>query len=215
MSPRPRMTRQEAQLLLPFAANDTLTPDEAAGLAEWLAQDGDLRQEAAFLAALRSRMQAAPLPETGAEFGLARLMRSLPAQEGSAQDGPGQAGLAHPAPKAPLRRLVWPALAASVAALVSALGTAALMSRPPTEPVLYEQASGDVTDLPTLTVRFAEGAVLADLEALLQQHDLLIVDGPGALGLYRLELPPGADALAMAETLRAAQTLVLSVDDPQ
>ena len=45
MTARPRMTRQEAQLLLPFAANGTLTPDEAAGLAEWLAQDGDLRQK--------------------------------------------------------------------------------------------------------------------------------------------------------------------------
>ena len=45
MTARPQLNRDEAQLLLPFAANGTLTPDEAAGLAEWLARDADLRQE--------------------------------------------------------------------------------------------------------------------------------------------------------------------------
>ena len=62
------------------------------------------------------------------------------------------------------------------------------------------------------------GALIAstgDLAALLQAEDLLIVDGPGALGLYRLELPAGADALATADRLRAAQGLVLSVDGPE
>ena len=205
------MNRDEALMLLPFAANGSLTRAEARAVEAWLEADADLRGEAAFLDRLRGMMQATPLPQTGAEFGLARLLKALPPQD-----------LPNPA-ASPRRRMAWPvwatpALAASVAALVSMLGTAALIGRPreaPTEAPVYEQASGDATDLPVLTVSFRPDAALADVAALLQANDLLIVDGPGALGLYRLELPPGADALAMAEVLRAADTLVLSVDDPQ
>lgn len=210
------MNRDEALMLLPFAANGSLTRAEARAVEAWLEADADLRGEAAFLDRLRGMMQATPLPQTGAEFGLARLLKALPPQD-------------QPNPAASPRRriMAWPAwaapaLAASVAALVSMLGTAALIGRPgdapfdaPAEAPVYEQASGDATDLPVLTVSFRPDAALADVAALLQANDLLIVDGPGALGLYRLELPPGADALAMAEVLRAADTLVLSVDDPQ
>lgn len=205
---RNQMDRETAALHLPFAVNGTLPAPEAAQLEDWLAHDPDLQDDAAFLSRLRGLMRAEPLPETGAEFGLARLLRELPPQLAPA---------AAPARwRQVLSGMAVPALAACVAAVVAGLGTAALL-RPeaPAEDLYYEQASGDTADLPRLTVTFAPDAKAGDLAALLQAEDLLIVDGPGALGLYRLELPAGADALATADRLRAAQGLVLSVDGPE
>ena len=146
--------------------------------------------------------------EYGARAGfwrLYRLMRDLPPQlapEGGKPLGRWQGWGAS-------------ALAAGVAALVAGLGTAALMRPAPlAEAPVYEQASGDASDLPRLTVTFAPEARLSEVAALLQAQDLLIVDGPGALGLYRLELPPGADAAAVAEALLQAP-IVTTVELPE
>lgn len=200
------MTRDDVMGLLPFAVNGSLGPAEAREVEDWLARDPDLQDDANFLTRLRAVMRAEPLPETGTEFALARLMRDLPPQlapEGGKPLGRWQGWGAS-------------ALAAGVAALVAGLGTAALMRAPAplAEAPVYEQASGDASDLPRLTVTFAPEARLADVAALLQAQDLLIVDGPGALGLYRLELPPGADAAAVAEALLQAP-IVTTVELPE
>lgn len=195
------MSRTDVVGLLPFAVNGSLPPEEAREVEDWLARDPDLQDDAGFLTRLRALMRAEPLPDTGAEFGLARLMRDLPPQ------------LAPEAAR-PAARWLAPALAAGVAALVAGLGTAALMQPRPGEVPVYEQASGDAADLPRLTVTFAPEARLSEVAALLQAQDLVIVDGPGALGLYRLELPPGADASAVAEALAQA-AIVASVEVPE
>ena len=196
------MTRDDVAGLLPFAVNGSLSPEEAREVEDWLARDPDLQDDAGFLTRLRAMMRAEPLPETGSEFGLARLLRDLPAQ------------LTPEAARPPARWLA-PALAAGIAALVAGLGTATLLRAPaPAEAPIYEQASGDAAELPRLTVTFAPEARLSEVAALLQAQDLVIVDGPGALGLYRLELPPGADAAAVAEALAQA-AIVASVEQPE
>lgn len=194
------MTRDDVAGLLPFAVNGSLSGAEAREVEDWLARDPDLQDDADFLTRLRALMRAEPVPETGTEFALARLMRDLPPQ------------LVPEATKG-ANRWQAPALAAGIAALVAGLGTAALMQPPApvAEAPVYEQASGD---LPRLTVTFAPEARLAEVAALLQAKDLLIVEGPGALGLYRLELPPGADAAGVAAAL-AASKLVTSVELPE
>ena len=196
------MTRDDVAGLLPFAVNGSLAPEEAREVEDWLARDPDLQDDASFLTRLRALMRAEPLPETGSEFALARLLRDLPPQ------------LAPEAVRPPARWLA-PTLAAGIAALVAGLGTAALLRAPaPTEAPIYEQASGDAAELPRLTVTFAPEARLSEVAALLQAQDLVIVDGPGALGLYRLELPPGADAAAVAEALAQA-AIIASVEVPE
>lgn len=196
------MTREDVAGLLPFAVNGSLSPEEAREVEDWLARDPDLQDDAGFLTRLRAMMRAEPLPETGSEFGLARLLRDLPPQ------------LTPEAARPPARWLA-PTLAAGIAALVAGLGTAALLRAPaPAEAPIYEQASGDAAELPRLTVTFAPEARLSEVAALLQAQDLVIVDGPGALGLYRLELPPGADAAAVAEALAQA-AIVDSVELPE
>lgn len=201
----PAMTREAALQDLPFLVNGTLTGAERVPLEALLSDDADLVAERDFLVRLRATMQADGCGQAGVnppgELGLARLMRALPPQE------------------APRRADRWRAqgrlaLVAGLAAVASALITAWALRDPAAAPV-YVQASGDAGDAPVLTVTFQPEARLADIAALLQDKDLIIVDGPGALGLYRLELPPGADALALAETLRAADDLVLSVDEPE
>ena len=205
------MTREDVAGLLPFAVNGSLAPTEAREVEDWLARDPDLQDDAGFLTRLRGMMRAEPLPQTGTEFALARLMRDLPPQLAPETAQP--AAQAHTA-LASARRWRAPAMAAALAALVVGLGTAALMRPAPQEAPIYEQASGDAAELPRLTVTFAPEARLSEVAALLQAQDLVIVDGPGALGLYRLELPPGADAAAVAEALAQAP-IVASVELPE
>ena len=199
------MTREDVAGLLPFAVNGSLAPTEAREVEDWLARDPDLQDDAGFLTRLRGMMRAEPLPQTGTEFALARLMRDLPPQLAPETAQPAAQRLA---------RWRAPAMAAALAALVVGLGTAALMRPAPQEAPIYEQASGDAAELPRLTVTFAPEARLSEVAALLQAQDLVIVDGPGALGLYRLELPPGADAAAVAEALAQAP-IVASVELPE
>ena len=200
------MTREDVAGLLPFAVNGSLAPAEAREVEDWLARDPDLQDDAGFLTRLRGMMRAEPLPQTGTEFALARLMRDLPPQLAP------ETVQIHAAQR--LARWRAPAMAAALAALVVGLGTAALMRPAPQEAPIYEQASGDAAELPRLTVTFAPEARLSEVAALLQAQDLVIVDGPGALGLYRLELPPGADAAAVAEALAQAP-IVASVELPE
>lgn len=206
---RAPMTREMAAELLAFEANGTLSETESAELAIWLGRDVALRDELDQAKKLRMTLRVDPLPQSPGEFGLARLMRDV-SNEAPQAVAPKTA----PQTAAPERSRLWDlALAASVAALATATVTT-LALRAPTEAPVYEQASGD-GDMPVLTVTFRPEASLGDLAAFLQEHDLIIVDGPGAMGLYRLAPPPGSDTEALAQTLRAADHLVLSVDDQE
>ena len=46
---------------------------------------------------------------------------------------------------------------------------------------------------------------------LLLRHDLVVVDGPSALGLYWVSAPKGTDISALSATLRADVDIVESV----
>jgi hypothetical protein len=185
------MTRDEAEALLPFLANGTLEGAERAAVEAAVKADAGLGDELDALRAIRQTMQAEDA-FSPAEMGLARLMRTVKAEDAK--------------PHRP-RPLLWQIAAGVLLAIV--LAQAAFQLRGP-DPGGYQLAGGAGPDF---TVAFRPDATETDLRALLQDANVEIVSGPSALGLYGLALLDGAtadDARAqltksdLIETLEAA-----------
>lgn len=192
------MTRAEdrilAEELLPFHVNGTLDGDEKDAVEAALKVEPDLAAEAAALSEMRTRMQAEDMGYSPGDMGLARLMRDIDSES-----------------VAPKSRFAGFGAGFAIAAV---LAMAAFLVAPmlqPNAPVYYEQASGDAGDL-GLTVAFRSDATQAQISDLLLNAGAVIIDGPTALGLYRIAPLDGADLTALAETLRASPTLIESVD---
>lgn len=188
--------RRNLEALLPFYVNGTLTADERRGVDAALRDDPRLRDEAEALARLRRTMQDSDSDASPGEFGLARLMRDIDRQEA-------------PAPRRRSMILPWSiAAAASAGFLALALGW---MPAERSEP--YLQASGDADGV-FLTVAFQPEATQSDVSALLLEYGLEIVEGPSALGLYRVAPGNGRDLDALAADLRNRATIIESIDLP-
>ncbi|MBL4928349.1 hypothetical protein [Fuscibacter oryzae] len=185
--------QEPVEQLLPFLVNGTLAGPDRARVEKGLRHDPALAAEAALLGQLRDAMKAMPQPASPAEFGLARLMRDID-REASAQ-----------------RTRRWQLAGGAVAAAAIALAVMLVLPPGQTE---YQQASGD-PGRGDLTVAFVPGATLAEVTDLLQNNNLEIVDGPSAIGLYRLDVTAGANLDAIADKLRAMQSLVESVSLPE
>lgn len=199
--------REDLDLNLPFHVNGTLSPQEAAEIEAWLAQDDDARAEAEALAAIRADMQAEDIRSPG-EFGLARLMRDVGREQAAVA--------AAPAPAPVLRRpLVWQAVAA--VALAAFLGQTWVAQQRGAE-LRYGLTNGvDATarfglagggeapvaapSAPVLVVAFVPTATEAEIRDLLLNAGVEIVAGPSALGLYRLA---GDDLTAAQARLEGA-----------
>lgn len=185
--------------LLPFWVNGSLGGAEKARVEKALETSATLRAEAAELDALRQRMRAMPMAEGPGDLGLARLMRAIDAE---------RPHRAMPAANTGLRRL---AASVAVAALLSSLLTyGVLRGTGPDQPV-YEQASGDAPTA-ALTITFRPDATEAAISALLREKGLVIVDGPSAIGLYRIGLPVDMSADDAARYLAEAASVVATVE---
>lgn len=155
--------------LLPWYVNGTLAGSERQEVAAHLQGCERCRQEVAWLQSLHTRVKADAASSPG-ELGLHRLLREAKAQKSAARQP----------------RQWWrPALAA--AAIVIVIQSAVLinfLNRPaPIVPLGGPAAAGVV-----LQVKFAPDATEAQIRKLLQKTGATIVDGPGALGVYRLRL---------------------------
>lgn len=177
--------------LLPFWVNGSLPPHEAAEVAAAVAANPAYAAEVDFLRALHRRMQAEAAGYSPGEIGLARLKRSI---------------AAHPGP-APLRRMISLRVAAVAAFVAAGLGFAVHNSFRPA-PVEYIQASGG-EDGAALVVAFRPDATAKAISQYLLAEGVIILDGPSALGLYRLALLDGntTSLAALAERLQARTDL--------
>lgn len=194
------MTRDEIEALLPFYANGTLAGAERAAVEAALAEDAGLRGDLAALRAVRETMQAEPVQSPG-EFGLARLMREIDRDSAAAPppaQGRGVSGL-------------W--RVAAVLALALALGQLVWsgLQPAPGEGPAVTLAGGEG---PGFLLGFAPGTTEAALRELLLDLDLVIVDGPTAVGFYRVVPgdPDTADLAALRAALAAAP-IVENLDD--
>lgn len=181
--------------LLPFWVNGTLTSDEAAAVEAAVAADPALAKEVVFLQAVRSQMQTIQPGYSPGEIGLARLKRAITAQPDAA-----------PARRdVPLRIVV---AATVVAAMVGFAANETLRGPQPAE---YVQASGGA-DVPALVVAFQGHATSQAISDFLLAKGLVILDGPSAIGLYRIAPTDAVDLAGLAEQLQARSDLFDVVD---
>lgn len=181
--------------LLPFWVNGTLTSDEAAAVEAAVAADPALAKEVVFLQAVRSQMQTIQPGYSPGEIGLARLKRAITAQPDAA-----------PARRdVPLRIVV---AATVVAAMVGFAANETLRGPQPAE---YVQASGGA-DVPALVVAFQGNATSQAISDFLLAKGLVILDGPSAIGLYRIAPTDTVDLAGLAEQLQARSDLFDVVD---
>jgi anti-sigma factor RsiW len=181
--------QREISELLPFYLNGTLDAGERQSVERALAADTALRAELEVLRRVREAVQADDLGQGPGELGLARLRRDL-SREGK------------------------PSRMARIAALAAAFalgaGLSALVigrSGPTGED--YAQAGAPVAGA-ELVVAFRPEATARQIAELLLSQEATIVDGPSAIGLYRIGLGAGADAAAVGAAFIAAHEIVES-----
>lgn len=188
--------QREIEELLPFYLNGSLSGDEHARVEAALAGDKGLRQQLEFLRAVSGAVRSDdPAAAAPGDLGLARLRRDIGQATGGRQPG----------------RSVLRSVAALAAAFILGVGVMALwpsLGRGP-EDAIYEQAGGPVAK-GALIVAFRPGATAEQISTLLLSVDGAIVDGPSAIGLYRVDLPDGADAGTVADRLLAASEIIES-----
>lgn len=198
-----KLSRDEIEALLVFLANDTLEGEERAAVEAAVAADPQLAGELEALKAMRAEMQAEDVTSPG-EMGLARLMRDIEA-EATASAGPPAANL----PTAPSR--LWKIAAVVLFGLVIAQTAYFGYDRGAD----FELASGEEAPVGaeyTLRVAFAGDATEADIRALLLDLNLVIVDGPSAIGLYTVAALDEAAREAAETALQARGDIVESVE---
>ncbi len=192
--------RDEIELDLAFHVNGTLSAAERAEIDAWLAEDALLAAEREALAVIRDEMQAEEIRSPG-EFGLARLMRDVGRQGAGAPSVP---------QRAPSQVWMWQAAAA--VAVVGLLAQAFFL-RDGSGGADGGYVMAGAAQPGALVVSFAPDTREDVLRNLLVGLDLEIVAGPSALGLYRLDVIEGGDLTAAAATLRAAGSIVESVEN--
>lgn len=193
------LDRQHIIELLPFWVNGTLSQDERDMVEAAMAQDPSLRQEAEMLSLVRATMQQQSDVQSPGDLGLARLRRVI-------EDSPQQVLEG----RSRTRRYI---LSFS-SGLAAALALLAVLGNFRASEDVYELASSN-DDTENIVVSFRPDVTQASMASLLQMHELVIVDGPSAIGLYRLSpLDPEADLEQLAGTLRSETDVFESVDLP-
>ena len=164
--------------LLPWLANGTLGGAERLEVEAHLATCERCRRELAFLESLREGVAGLEGAEAPGEFGLKRLMQELRRRPQAAAR----------------RRWLAPALAASIAVITLQGVMLAQMWTHQGGIVLLGRETPDAV---VLQIRFEPHATEADMRAALQAVGATLIDGPGALGIYRVRLSAGASGKSM------------------
>lgn len=178
---------------------DRLAPDARASFERQIGDDPGLGAEIAMLRSAR-QVFAEEVPVGNRSAGWDRLSAAIDA------DRPAAANTNRPV----LRAL---AQAAAVAVIAVALWQVAVVPRLGGLGVEYRTVT-EAAEGPRLQVSFAGDATMADVAELLNEVGAIIVDGPGARGIYRLSFTDDAGLQAAVERLQARPDLVDGVFAP-
>jgi len=173
------MTDRTKDELLPWVANKTATEDELREVEAYAGENPDARQELEFLGKLREGVKTASSDTSPGELGLARLRRSIAVERSASASSPS--------------RLRWWQAAAVAATVVIAI-QAAFLFGPTDRDGTLTTATGPGFDGATIQVTFVGEARETAIRELLLDLGLEIVEGPSAVGVYRLSAGPGADS---------------------
>lgn len=175
-------SKQHPDELLPWLANRTLGAAERLEVEAHLATCARCRSELAWLEALQSGVAEHELAQAPGEFGLNRLLQNVRQRSKSAQRN----------------RWLAPALAASIAIVVL---QGVMLVQLSTRPERIVPLGSKLQDADVLQIRFDPRATEADMRDALQAVGASMIEGPGALGIYRVRLEPGASGKSMAASL--------------
>jgi len=195
--------REDLEAMLFFLANDTLEGEEKAEIEAAVAADADLAEQLSVLRAMRTTMQAEEEVQSPGEFGLARLQRDI-RQTGRA---PVAANV-----NAPRTSGLW-RIAAMVAVTLLAAQSLYLVSQSGVDDLTLAGVEQSLDF--ALQVGFVQTATEAEIRTLLLDGNLVIVDGPSALGLYTLTTPDPESREAAFAYLEAQDALVEFVEEIQ
>lgn len=178
---------QHPDELLPWLANGTLAGAELQEVEAHVATCERCRRELAWLESLRSSVAELESAQAPGEFGLNRLLRDIRRRPQYAER----------------RRWLAPALAASLA-VVALQGV--MLAHFWTRSDNIAPLGREMLDADVLQIRFEPRATEADIRDALQAIGASLIDGPGALGIYRVRLEPGVSGKSM-EVSRAIAML--------
>lgn len=177
--------------LLPWYVNETLSPAERADIDGHLWLCPRCRAEVAWLKSLREQMQRLDRADIPSAFGRARVLRDIE--------------------RRPRHRWLPVALAATIA--LAALPPILLVDRfggdAPIVPLGEQRSDGGVL----LQIRFVPTASEAQIRGALRDVGAALIDGPSAIGVYRVRLVAVKSAETAAiesaiERLRAQTSIV-------
>ncbi|SDU07451.1 anti-sigma factor family protein [Halopseudomonas salegens] len=173
------MTRLDAEKLLPFYLNGTLTEGEVEAVEHALTDYPELQQELDFLRALRKHLKSQPAAANSpGEMGLKRLQQQL-----------------HKPQPASTARSVRGWHIAAIAASFLLLAQTAIVLKVE-QPADYYPAGGAVDGQAggtAISITFAPETTEQQIRAVLLASNSRIVDGPSALGIYRILVQDEAD----------------------
>lgn len=165
-----------------------LSDTDVAAFEQDLQRDADMAAEVLALRAARAEF-GRDTEQGDATAGWARLEAAINAEHGAPAND-----------NRPVRLSLWQTAGLIAASL--ALWQVAVVPMTRTQVTPGFEAVSETTQAPVLQVRFSDAAPLGQINALLREVDATVVDGPGALGLYRIAFT-GAQQL---EAARAALT---------
>ena len=195
------MDREDLEAMLVFLANDTLDGEERAEVEAAVAADAELAEQLNVLKAMRATMQAEEDVQSPGDFGLARLQREIK----TAAPGPVAANV-----NAPRSSGLW--RIAAIVAIALFLGQSALMFGTSQGDEIVLAGGQDQAEF-ALRVGFVGTATEGDIRSLLLEGNLIIVDGPSALGFYTVSTPDAESREAAFALLQNRADLVEVVEE--
>lgn len=171
-----------------------LSDTDVAAFEQDLQRDADMAAEVLALRAARAEF-GHDTEQGDATAGWARLEAAINAERGVAAND-----------NRPVRLSLWQTAGLIAASL--ALWQVAVVPMTRTQVTSGFEAVSETTQAPVLQVRFSDTAPLGLINALLREIDATVVDGPGALGLYRIAFTGTQQLEAARAALTARPDLV-------
>ena len=198
------LTKNDIELLLPFYVNGSLDADEQEEVEQALANDSELQQELAYLQALRTQVQQQQRDNSPGELGLKRLQKTLAEQKDNNEV------MQQRAISSSANRWRFLAIAACLMLVVQTVVDNDSGSN------IYNAAGGKTAiqhQGQLVSVTFAPDITEQAMRQFLLETNVAIVDGPSALGIYRLSVADDLDEVMMI--FKARPDLIESIQKDQ
>lgn len=175
------------RLDLPWLINGKLEAERKKLLENLVSENSAVMSERDFLMSLQNSLKQQEYPVTPKDFMWAKIDREIKQYK-------------------QISRFKYWKGGAIAAALLLAVQSAYVLIQQKSSPDIYQPLGSQQTAYPVLKIRFVANAKQGDIQALLQKHQLTIVSGPNAAGIYSLTTQ--GDYQAVLQQLRLRTELI-------